>query len=388
MRRPGPRPDAPPVRNTGDARAAERPDAPRPVRGRCFPRRGERRPENHPSPLTPHPSPLTPPALDPSLTVGAHRAHVPRSPVLLYHTDTFALPLPPGHRFPMAKYTRLRERVAAWLDQHPRPGVELKLPPAATDAQLLRAHTPDYLERITTGGLTREEVNRLGFPWSEALVERSRRSVGATIAACTDAVRGLGADRPFAANLAGGTHHAFADRGEGFCLFNDAVAAARDLRARGLVENVAVIDCDVHQGNGTAKLCEHDPRTFTLSLHGARNYPGKKERSDLDVPLPDGTGDAAYLEALNAALAELGRRFSPDLVIYVAGADPYEHDRLGRLSLTAAGLLDRDRAVYRWAKGRGAPVAAVMAGGYAPDVDAIAGIHFATIRAGVEELCS
>ena len=147
-----------------------------------------------------------------------------------------------------------------------------------------------------------------------------------------------------------------------------------------------MIDCDVHQGNGTARLCADDPFTFTLSLHGARNYPGKKETGDLDVPLPDGTGDAAYLDALRGALAELDRRFTPQLAIYVAGADPYEHDRLGRLSLTAPGLLARDRAVYRWARGHGLPVAAVMAGGYAPDVEVIAGIHFATVRSGVEAL--
>ncbi|WP_145361218.1 histone deacetylase family protein [Alienimonas californiensis] len=287
----------------------------------------------------------------------------------------------------MAKYTRLRERVAAWLAEARPPGVALTLPPAATDEQLLRVHTPNYFRRITTGDLTRLEVNRLGFPWSEALVERSRRSVGATIAACTDAVAGLQTGRPFAANLAGGTHHAFADRGEGFCLFNDAVVAVRDLRARGLTERATIVDCDVHQGNGTAALCGDDDATFTLSLHGARNYPGKKEVSDLDVPLPDRTGDEAYLWALGKALEELDRRFAPQLIIYVAGADPYEHDRLGRLSLTAEGLRERDLMVYRWAKERGLPVAAVMAGGYAPDVEAIAAIHFATVRGGVEELC-
>ena len=312
-----------------------------------------------------------------------------RRPALLYHTDTFALPLPDGHRFPMAKYTLLREKVAAWLAAEPRPGVELKLPPAATDAQLLRAHTPAYLEAMKAGDLDRRAVNRLGFPWSEALVERSRRSVGATVAACSDAVAGLRTGRPFAANLAGGTHHAFADRGEGFCLFNDAVVAARDLFGRGVLDRVAIVDCDVHQGNGTAKLCEDDPRVFTLSLHGAKNYPGKKETSDLDVPLPDGTGDEDYLAALNDALAELDRRFTPELIVYIGAADPYEHDRLGRLSLTEAGLETRDRTVYRWAKDRGLPVAAVMAGGYAPDVAASAGIHFNTVRAGVEELvCS
>ena len=306
---------------------------------------------------------------------------------MLYHTDTFALPLPDGHRFPMAKYALLRERVAAWLEETRPPGVALKLPPAATDGQLLRVHTPEYLRRITAGDLDRQEMNRLGFPWSEALVERSRRSVGATIAACEDAVSGLPHGRGFAANLAGGTHHAFADRGEGFCLFNDAVVAVRDLRARGLVKNVAIVDCDVHQGNGTAKLCRYDRHAFTLSLHGARNYPAKKEESDHDVPLPDETGDAPYLAALVAALDELDSWFEPQLVIYVAGADPYEHDRLGRLSLTQAGLLERDRTVYRWAKRKSLPVAAVMAGGYAPDVGAIAAIHFGTVRSGFEELC-
>ncbi len=307
---------------------------------------------------------------------------------MLYHTDTFTLPLPDGHRFPMAKYTRLRERVAAWLSEHAPPGVALALPPAATNAQLLRVHTPEYLQRIAAGALDRQEVNRLGFPWSDALVERSRRSVGATVAACTDAVEGAKTGRPFAANLAGGTHHAFADRGEGFCLFNDAVVAIRDLQARGLIERAAVVDCDVHQGNGTAALCADDPDTFTLSLHGARNYPGKKETSDLDVPLPDGTGDDVYLAALSAALDALDRRFDPQLILYVAGADPYEQDRLGRLSLTTAGLLERDRTVYRWAQARRLPVAVVMAGGYAPDVEAIADIHYATVRSGVETLCS
>ena len=308
---------------------------------------------------------------------------------MLYYTDSFTLPLPDGHRFPMAKYTRLREKVVAWLASGDAPaGLELRLPPAATDGQLARVHTADYLRRAITGDFTRKEVMRLGFPWSASLVERSRRSSGATVAACEDVLRGHAAGRGFAANLAGGTHHAFADRGEGFCLFNDAVVAARHLRAVGLCDRVAVVDCDVHQGNGTAALCEGDPHIFTLSLHGAKNYPAKKESSDLDVPLPDGTGDEDYLTALEDALAELDRRFAPRLVIYLGGADPYEHDRLGRLSLTAAGLEARDRTVYRWAKARGLPVAAAMGGGYAPDVAAIAGIHFTTVRAGAEELWS
>ena len=301
----------------------------------------------------------------------------------LFHTDTFVLPLPDGHRFPMAKYRLLRERVDAALAAGELPGVELALPPAATDEQLLRAHTPDYLRRAVAGELTTDEVRRLGFPWSAALVERSRRSTGATLAAAGAALAGVPGGRGFAANLAGGTHHAFADRGEGFCLFNDVVVAARDLRARGLVDRFAVVDCDVHQGNGTAALCANDPDTFTLSLHGARNYPGKKETGDLDVPLPDGTGDDAYLAALSDALDGLARRFDPQFLFYVAGADPFVDDKLGRMALTKAGLADRDRRVFTFARERDLPTVAVMAGGYAPDPADIAGIHFRTVCEGV-----
>ena len=238
----------------------------------------------------------------------------------------------------------------------------------------MRVHTPDYVARVRDGGLTREEQRRIGFPWSVQMVERSRRSVGGTI----DAARAALQDG-VSANLAGGTHHAFRDRGEGYCIFNDVAVAATTMLETGRVRQVAVIDLDVHQGNGTAAIFEHDPRVFTCSLHGAANFPFHKERSDLDVPLPDGTGDGEYMAHLAAAL-DVVLATGPDLVFYVAGADPYEGDRLGRMRLTEAGLRQRDAIVFGRCRAERVPVAVTMAGGYAPDVDAIARIHAGTIE--------
>lgn len=294
----------------------------------------------------------------------------------LYYTDRFVLPLPPGHRFPMLKYARLREQIEG---SHLHPLVELQEPLAATDTEILRAHTPDYLQQIVRGNLTREERLRIGFPWSPELVERSRRSSGATIAACRSALK-LG----FSANLAGGTHHAFADHGEGFCLFNDSMIAARAMQAEGLVKRVAVIDCDVHQGNGTAAIAAGDSSIFTFSIHSARNYPFTKMTSDWDIELADGTGDDEYLECLGLALRKVMATTQPDLVIYVSGADPYVGDRMGRLALSREGLATRDRLVYEHCQSLGVPVAVSMAGGYAPNVDEIVAIHFETVRIGVE----
>lgn len=293
----------------------------------------------------------------------------------LFYADHFVLPLPDGHRFPMAKYRRLRERVeaAAW------PGVELCVPPAATDEQLLRAHDAEYVRKVAAGELTRPEVLRIGFPWSPPMVERSRRSSGATVAAGYAAL-----DDGFAANLAGGTHHAGPDWGEGFCVFNDAAVAARDWVASGRVRRVIVIDCDVHQGNGTAAILRGEDAAFTFSIHGAKNFPSRKEPSDLDVPLPDGVGDDDYLAALEAGLREAFARFAADVAIYLAGADPFEGDRLGRLTLTKPGLAARDRLVYETCRAKGLPVVAAMAGGYAQDVEDIVDIHFETVRLGVE----
>ena len=291
----------------------------------------------------------------------------------LFYADHFVLPLPEGHRFPMEKYARLRQRL---LDSGLFGRDDFHVPEAASDTEILRAHDAGYLQRVMHGRLDREEIRRIGFPWSEAMVERSRRSAGATLAACRAAL----ADG-CAANLAGGTHHAFRDRGEGFCVFNDAAIAALAMRAEGRVERVAIIDCDVHQGNGTAAILAQRPECFTFSIHGARNYPFDKETSDLDVELPDGTGDDTYLTALQAALGPVFARGRPDLVIYLAGADPYEDDRLGRLRLSKAGLLERDQLVFDKVRQRGLPMAIAMAGGYARHIDDTVEIHANTLGA-------
>ena len=300
----------------------------------------------------------------------AAEAHSPaRHPVLIYATDHFVLPLPPGHRFPMAKYARLRERVEGIAPDR------MREPPAATDAELARAHDADYVRAVATGTLEERALRRIGFPWSPAMVERSRRSAGATIAACRSALaHGCGI------NLAGGTHHAHRDFGCGFCVFNDAAVAARAMQAEGLAQRVLVVDLDVHQGDGTAAIVGDDPTIHTLSVHGRNNFPFRKQASRQDVELDDGTGDEAYLATLRAVLPlalEAGR---PDLAIYLAGADPFVGDRLGRLALSKAGLAARDAYVIDTLRAAGVPVAIAMAGGYAENVDDIVDIHFATVR--------
>lgn len=282
------------------------------------------------------------------------------------------LPLPEGHRFPMRKYALLRERVqaAGWVPRH-----VLVEPEAASDTELLRAHDPRYVQRVRNGELDAAEIRRIGFPWSQEMVERSRRSAGATIAACRSALEdGCGV------NLAGGTHHAHRAYGAGYCVFNDSAVAARAMQAEGRVRRVAVIDCDVHQGDGTAAILAHDDSVFTFSIHGARNFPFRKEAGDLDIELPDGTGDDAYLATLEQALHQLFERFAADLAIYLAGADPYRDDRLGRLALTKEGLLARDRLVLKTCRRAGLPVAITMAGGYARRIEDTVDIHFGTVR--------
>ena len=287
-----------------------------------------------------------------------------------FYSDRFVLPLPPGHRFPMQKYRMLREAVSAAL-----PDVVFEEAPAISDGVLALAHHPDYIQRISGGLLSDSEQKAIGFPWSPEMVERSRRSAGATIAACRAAiVEGVGV------NLAGGTHHAHADRGQGFCVFNDAAIAARLMQAERRASRVAIIDLDVHQGDGTAAILEKDDSVFTVSMHGEHNYPFEKARSDLDIALPDGTGDDEYLVRLESALAQMFSRFDPQLLIFLAGADPFEGDRLGRLSLTMAGMAARDTMVMEAARVRGLPVAIAMAGGYGRHIEDTVAVHLQTIR--------
>ncbi len=286
-----------------------------------------------------------------------------------FYSDRFVLPLPEGHRFPMRKYRMLRDALQATL-----PEVQLEEAPRTSDGVLALAHHPHYIQRVDSGALTPQEQRAIGFPWSVEMVERSRRATGATIAACRSAFEdGVGI------NLAGGTHHAHADRGEGFCVFNDAAIAARLMQAERRAARVAIIDLDVHQGNGTASILANDDSVFTLSLHGEHNYPFAKATSDLDVALPDGTGDADYLDALDRALAQLFKRFAPQLIIYLAGADPHEDDRLGRLKLSHEGMAARDRHVLQMAQHLGLPVAVAMAGGYGRDIEQTVAIHLQTI---------
>jgi acetoin utilization deacetylase AcuC-like enzyme len=296
----------------------------------------------------------------------------------VFFTDQFVLPLPAGHRFPMQKYALLRQRVVV---SRLVPERDLRVPESAGEEQLALAHDRDYIRRVFDGGLTEAELKRIGFPWSPEMVERSRRSSGATLAACRAAL----ADG-CAVNLAGGTHHAFRDRGEGFCVFNDSAVAARTLLHEGRVRRVVVIDCDVHQGNGTAVLFAGDPAVLTFSVHSATNYPLRKEVSDLDVALPDRAGDAVYLDALDAALWKALAAARADLAIYVSGADPFEDDRLGRLSVSRNGLAERDRMVFEACRAEGLPVAVTMAGGYARRVEDTVAIHFRTV-ALAKEIC-
>ncbi len=290
-----------------------------------------------------------------------------------FYTDHFILPLPPGHRFPGNKYGLLRERVRTL------PGLRLKEARAATDTELLLAHEPAYVQRVLQGILSAREQREIGFPWSEPMVERSRRSVGATIAACQSALKeGVGV------NLAGGTHHAYRDKGSGYCVFNDIVIAARVLqRAHPSVRRVAVIDLDVHQGNGTAAIVKNDASIYTLSLHGEKNFPFRKEPSDLDIGLPDGCRDEPYLDALDRGLQQVRDVFQPDFLIFLAGADPHEGDRLGRLKISTAGMLARDQTVFAFARAQGIPIAVAMAGGYGVDINTTVDIQVQTVRIAV-----
>jgi acetoin utilization deacetylase AcuC-like enzyme len=287
-----------------------------------------------------------------------------------FYADHYVLPLPPGHRFPMEKYGKLRDLVSQ-LD-----GIQLENAPIVTDTQILYAHDASYLIKVLQGSLSPEEQREIGFPWSPQMVERSRRSAGATLAAAKLALK-----EGIAANLAGGTHHAYRNKGSGFCVFNDSAIAARALQKEINPKlKVAVIDLDVHQGNGTASILENDPSIFTLSIHGENNFPFTKEVSDLDIGLIDGTGDEAYLAALHQGLEILDQQFKPDFIVYLAGADPHEGDRLGKLSISKDGMRQRDEYVFQYGLDRQIPIAFSMAGGYGKEIESTVDIHLQTIQ--------
>ncbi len=291
-----------------------------------------------------------------------------------FYTDHFVLPLPAGHRFPMEKYSRLRDLVNTIAD------IELVEAPAASDTQILYAHDPNYLINIIEGKLSPQEQREIGFPWSKKMVERSRRSAGATVSAAKTALT-----EGIAVNLAGGTHHAYRDMGSGFCVFNDSAIAARTLQKEINPKlKIAIIDLDVHQGNGTASILQSDSSIFTLSIHGENNFPFKKEQSDLDLGLADGCNDEIYLSSLEQCLDELSSRFKADCLIYLAGADPHEGDRLGRLKISTDGMRLRDETVFQYALDRNLPLAISMAGGYGKEIESTVDIHFQTIRTALQ----
>ncbi len=289
----------------------------------------------------------------------------------VYYSDTTAIPLPPGHPFPQVKYSLLRDRV----ERMAQAGQVLLAPAQEIDVQALRrVHDPEYVARALEGRLNRQEERELGFPWSASYANRARRSVGATVAAAKRSI-----ESGWAAHLAGGTHHAFYDRGRGFCLFNDVAVAIHELRVDGFHPPALVLDLDVHQGDGTAALLASDADVFTLSIHGARNYPRVKVPGDLDVALPDKVDDHHYLTALDAALDMAWRASQPEMVYYLAGADPFEGDKYGRMALSKAGLAERDRRVFERCRAAGVHLVTVMAGGYARQISDTVDIYEATV---------
>ncbi|HEY7233073.1 MAG TPA: histone deacetylase [Gemmatimonadaceae bacterium] len=290
----------------------------------------------------------------------------------LWTSARYTFPLPPGHRFPIAKYELLREQV---LIDGIAGADALREPERVTRSDLLLVHTADYVDRFLDGRMSAAESRRIGFPWSPALVERSLRAVGGTCEAAAAAL-----DDGVAMNLAGGTHHAFADHGEGFCVFNDVAVAIRMLQRAGQVRRAVIVDLDVHQGNGTNAIFAGDDSVFTFGMHGGRNYPFKKVPGSLDVELPDGTDDDEYLRLLAAHFPGVLARAQADLVVYLAGADPHEGDALGRLGLTFDGLARRDAFVIDLCREVGLPVAITIAGGYGRNIDDSVRVHLETAR--------
>jgi acetoin utilization deacetylase AcuC-like enzyme len=281
----------------------------------------------------------------------------------LYYCDHYRLPLPPGHKFPAQKYALLRQTLEA------EGFYTLEPSPPADPAAIELAHDPAYVRGILDGTVDPRIMRRIGFPWSEQLVRRTLASVGGTMAATADALA-----RGFGGNLAGGTHHAFFAEGSGFCVFNDLAIAIRSRNAR-----AAVIDLDVHQGDGTAAIFEHDPSVLTVSMHGDNNFPFRKQRSRIDIGLADGTGDEEYLARLEAVLPRVGE-FAPEIVFYQSGVDALAGDRLGRLALTHQGLAERDRMVFGFVRELGIPVVVTLGGGYADPIERTVAAHANTFR--------
>jgi len=278
----------------------------------------------------------------------------------VYYSDHYTLPLPEGHRFPIEKYRMLRDfLLAEQIITHS----ELRESPLAGPEVLALAHTPEYIRGMEDGSIDEKILKRLGFPWSKGLYDRSRATVGGAVSAMRDAL----ADG-IAGNLAGGTHHSHSDRGEGYCVFNDIAVATRILKKEGLAMRIAIIDLDVHQGNGNSSILGNDEGVFIFSMHGENNYPFIKVPSHLDIALPDGTEDAAFLEHLQDGLIEV-RRFDPDYIFYQMGVDPLKEDTLGKLNLSFQGLMDRDELVLSFAKRSGVPISLALGGGYAKPIE-------------------
>ncbi|MBL0171232.1 MAG: histone deacetylase [Gemmatimonadaceae bacterium] len=298
------------------------------------------------------------------------RLHPPL-PLHCWSSAAYAIPLPDGHRFPMAKYALLREGV---LTAGLLPPERLHSPSRVVHDDLLRVHTAAYIDHVTNGTLSPLEQRRIGLPWSPAFVERAWRVVRGTVEAAEAAL-----EHGVAMNLAGGTHHAFPDRGEGFCTFNDVAVAVRRLQHHGRIRRAVIIDLDVHQGNGTHACFAGDPSVYTFSMHGAKNFPFHKVAGTLDVDLDDGTGDEVYLETLATHLPRVLHSARADLVVYLAGADPHENDRLGRLNLTFDGLRRRDAMVLQACRDIGLPVCITIAGGYGRDVRETVAVHLGTV---------
>ena len=294
----------------------------------------------------------------------------------IFSTDSFVINLPVKHSLPIQKYAQLRQRIKASGLIAPE---DIQVPEPATDEEILRVHDRDYFDRVVHGELTAKELRRIGFPWSPMMVERSKRSCGATIQACRTAL-----EDGIASTLAGGGHHAFSNMGEGFCVFNDCAVAARAMQMEGLAQRIVIIDCDVHQGNGTASIFNDDPTVFTFSIHGQNNFPFNKEQSDLDIGLEDNTGDEEYLNALESGLKHAVEKAGANLAIYIAGADPYTDDRYSRLNLSKEGLGKRDRMIFQYCRERGLPIAITMGGGYARTIEDTVDIYFQTVRLAVE----